>query len=187
MYNISKHAQQRYAERIMSKEGKGDIAVYISSNAEKICNDVNKMIDYGRLVYSGDTESSGQIHDVYMSDTWIVITDPKSQKVVTLYSIDLGVGDEFNKNYIKLLLERLDEAKERFAEKDKELSERVREWQAQIDENKEKITELRQTANGLEKANENLMVVINDYQIQRYAAEQEVREIVRTLTGKKIT
>lgn len=186
MYTISKHAQQRYAERIMDKECKSDVAGFINSHAEKIQTDINKMIEYGTLIYQGELESQGTNYDVYIHDTWIVLADSKSQKVVTLYAIDLGVGDEFNRDYICLLLERLHSAQSAFEEKNKELTERVNEWEEQIRENSEKIRDLRKTANALEQANENLEAVIADYKTQKYAAGQEVREIVRTLIGKKI-
>ena len=185
-YTISKHAQQRYAERIMDKDSKTDIAGFINAHAEKISTDINKMIEFGTKIFSGTLENQGSNYDVYIHDTWIVLADAKSQKVVTLYAIDLGVGDEFNQNYICLLLERLNNAQKAYEEKSKELTERVSEWEEQIRENKEKIKELRRTANALEQANENLEAVIADYSTQKYVAGQEVREIVRTLIGKKI-
>ena len=185
-YTISKHAQQRYAERIMDKDSKTDIAGFINVHAEKISTDINKMIEFGTKIFSGTLENQGSNYDVYIHDTWIVLADTKSQKVVTLYAIDLGVGDEFNQNYICLLLERLNNAQKAYEDKSKELTERVNEWEEQIRENKEKIKELRQTANALEQANENLEAVIADYSTQKYVAGQEVREIVRTLIGKKI-
>ena len=36
MYTISKHVQQRYAERIMDKECKSDVAGFINSHANRL-------------------------------------------------------------------------------------------------------------------------------------------------------
>ena len=43
-YKITEHAKQRYAERIMDRDNKIDIAVYINQNEEKIRQDILKMI-----------------------------------------------------------------------------------------------------------------------------------------------
>lgn len=52
-YKISSHCEQRYAERIMNKDNKNDINRFIVENREKIKADINKMINYGELIYIG--------------------------------------------------------------------------------------------------------------------------------------
>lgn len=183
---ISNHAQQRYAERIMDKDCKSDVAVYIAMNKTKIDTDINKMIEYGKLVYSGKLEKGANVTDVYLKDTWVILVDPNSKKVITLYAIDLGVGNEFNQEYVNLLLTKLDEEKRIYDEKNNELVKVVDELKDQQSQNKDKINEYRKLANDLEKANENLADVIADYETQRYVAEENVRDIVEVLIGKKI-
>ena len=183
---ISNHAQQRYAERIMDKDNKSDIAVYIANNREKIETDINKMIEYGDLIYSGKIEKGANTTDVYLKDAWVVLVDPNNKKVITLYSIDLGVGKEFNLQYLNMLLDKLHCAKTLYATKNVELQKVIGELQDQIEENKQKINDYRKIANELEKANENMANVISDYEVQRYVAEADVREIIGVLTGKKI-
>lgn len=183
---ITDHAQQRYAERIMDKDTKGDIAVYIANNKDKIHDDINKMVEYGTLIYSGKLEKGQGVTDVYVRDTWVILVDPSAKKVITLYAIDLGVGQEFNNEYVTLLLKKLDYAKSNYEVKNNELLEFIAELREQEAENKNKITEYRRLANELEKANENITNVIADYETQRYIAEDEVRSIVEVLVRKKI-
>lgn len=183
---ITDHAQQRYAERIMDKDTKGDIAVYIANNKDKIHEDINKMVEYGTLIYSGKLERGQGATDVYVKDTWVILVDPNAKKVITLYAIDLGVGQEFNKEYVDLLLKKLADARARYETKNNELLKFISELREQETENKEKITEYRRLANELERANENITSVIADYETQRYIAEDEVRGIVEVLVRKKI-
>lgn len=183
---VSDHAQRRYAERIMDRDTKADVAVYVSANKDKINNDINKMVEYGTLIYSGKMEKNNNIVNVYIKDTWIVLVDPGSKRVITLYSIDLGVGNLFNEEYIGRLMHKLESAKADYEAKNAELQELIQELREQQEENKEKITEYRRLANELEKANENIVNVISDYEVQRYVAEAEVRDIVETLIGKKV-
>ena len=183
---VSNHAQQRYAERIMNRETKSDVATYIAANRDKIDNDINKMVEYGTLIYSGKLEKNNNTVNVYIKDTWIVLADPGSKRVITLYSIDLGVGNLFNEEYIGRLMHKLESAKAAYEAKNAELQELIKELREQKEENKEKITEYRRLANELEKANETIVNVISDYEVQRYVAEAEVRDIVETLIGKKV-
>lgn len=183
---ISKHAQERYAERIMDRDNKSDVAIYVAANKDKIDNDINLMVEYGNLVYSGKLEKGQNVTNVYIKDTWVILVDPSTKKVITLYSIDLGVGSEFNKEYVNLLLSRLEKEQKVYQEKNNELLKLIEELRDQQTQNKDKINEYRKLANDLEKANENITNVIADYETQRYVAEENVRDIVEVLVGKKI-
>lgn len=183
---ISNHAQKRYAERIMDKSNDSDIAVYIAKNKEKIDTDINKMIEFGKLIYTGKLEKNQNNTEIYLKDTWIILVDPGNKKVITLYSIDLGVGNEFNEKYIDLLLQKLEYEKKLYNERNDELRALISDLKEQSANNKEKINEYRKLANELEKANENITNVINDYETQRYVAEENIRNIIEILIGKKI-
>ena len=114
-YNISKHASERYAERIMGKEDNLDINRFITLNEEKIKTDIHKLIHYGELIYTGkqsQRDSKGNVIDVYLKDCWVVLVDSRTKNVITLYKIDLGLDDEFNKAYVSKMLEKLNICKE---------------------------------------------------------------------------
>ena len=46
-YKISKHASERYAERLRGKDEKIDIHKFISENEDKIKTDLKKLISFG--------------------------------------------------------------------------------------------------------------------------------------------
>ena len=183
---ISEHAMNRYAERIMDRDSKNDVAIYVAGNKDKIQTDIEKMIEYGTLIYSGKMDKGQGNTSVYVKDTWVVLVDPDAKKVITLYAIDLGVGQEFNEAYVRMLLNKLNETRSKYEAKNNELLNLIKELRDQEAENKEKITSYRRLANELEKANENIGNVIADYETQRYIAEEEIRDIVAVLVGKKI-
>ena len=108
-YSISAHAKQRYAERIMGKEDV-DVNRFVTLNEDKIKTDINKLIQYGDLIFTGkQTHKDGKssMVDVYLKDCWIVLADSRIKNVITLYKIDLGLDDEFNKAYISKMMEKL--------------------------------------------------------------------------------
>lgn len=52
-YKISDHAQKRYAERIIGKDDQIEVNRFVTENKDKIKTDINKMIQYGDMIYAG--------------------------------------------------------------------------------------------------------------------------------------
>ena len=185
---LSNHVKERYAERIMDKDNKADVLVFIQKNEQKIKEDIFKMITYGELLYSGKptVDYNKQPVDIFLKDTWVIIVDIAKQNVVTLYSIDLGLGDEFNKEYINRLLEKLKQAKERHEEALIGINTQTETYNSIIKENIEQINNYRQIVKNLEKQNQGYMDVIESLRIENTAAERGVRDVIATMTGKKV-
>ena len=185
---LSNHAKERYAERIMDKDNKADVLVFIQKHEQKIKEDIFKMITYGELLYSGKptVDYNKQPVDIFLKDTWVIIVDIAKQNVVTLYSIDLGLGDEFNKEYINRLLEKLKQAKERHEEALIGINTQTETYNSIIKENIEQINNYRQIVKNLEKQNQGYMDVIESLRFENTAAERGVRDVIATMTGKKV-
>ena len=185
---ISKHAQERYAERIMDKTDTLSVNTYISLHTEDISDAIHKMIEYGELIYSGISisEYNKNVVDVYLRDTWIIIVDKARQKVITLYSIDLGVGKEFNEQYMGLLLGRLHKAQERFEAKKTEIDEQQAEYEKIVADNKAVIEDYKKMIKSLEEQNEMFNSLITTLHTNRELAEKDVRDTVAILVGRKV-
>lgn len=52
-YKISDHAKKRYTERIIGKDDQIEVNRFITENKDKIKTDINKMIQYGNMIYAG--------------------------------------------------------------------------------------------------------------------------------------
>lgn len=117
-YIITQHCKERYAERIMDKNERNDIAVYVARNQEKIENDINTMMQYSELLYTGylRDRSDEAIREkkevrVYLCGTWVLLADKLNNKIITLYKIDLKVGEDFNKQFVAAKKVAIDEAR----------------------------------------------------------------------------
>lgn len=187
MITISNHAMERFAERIMEKDQRWDIAYYVNQNKSIIEERINKMIEYGEKIYSGKSisEYNKSNTDVFLKDTWVIIVDPSKNKVVTLYQIDLGLGDEFNNLYVKNLSEKLLAAKEDLSKKQEELDNMKNDFQSIINQNNEIINQNNRINNELKKQNEGFQDAISGLATQFELAQQSVREIVGTMVGRK--
>ena len=185
---VSNHAKERYSERIMDKDNKADMLVFIQKNEQKIKEDIFKMITYGELLYSGKptVDYNKQPVDIFLKDTWVVIVDIAKQNVITLYSIDLGLGDEFNKQYIEKLLEKLKQAKERHEEALIGINTQIDTYNTIIKENVDQINEWRRIIKSLENQNQGYLEVIDNLRVENTAAERGVRDVISVMTGKKV-
>lgn len=185
---VSNHAKERYSERIMDKDNKADMLVFIQKNEQKIKEDIFKMITYGELLYSGKptVDYNKQPVDIFLKDTWVVIVDVAKQNVITLYSIDLGLGDEFNKQYIEKLLEKLKQAKERHEEALIGINTQIDTYNTIIKENVDQINEYRRIIKSLENQNQGYLEVIDNLRVENTAAERGVRDVIAVMTGKKV-
>lgn len=186
---FSNHAYERYALRIMDKESKLEVNMYIQDHKDKIETDIKKMIQYGELLYSGKPTSDiyeRRPVDIYLNGLWVIIVDIGRNNVVTLYSIDLGVGDEMNNLYVKKLTDKLVAAKQNLEEVKDEIEMQADTYRDVIAQNEALIAEHRKDIKDLEKFNENYRGVIEGLNTRVNAAEREVRDVVAQMIGKKI-
>lgn len=186
---FSAHSMTRYAERIMDRESTLEVNKFIQDNEDKIKANIKKMIQYGTLLYSGKPTSDiyeRRPVDIYQNGLWIIIVDIGRNNVVTLYSIDLGVGEEMNQLYIGKLMDQLAAAKQNFEEVKEEIELQANAYKVGIDQNEALIAEHRKNIKELEKYTEHLRGVIDGLNTKVNAAEREVRDIVAKMIGKKI-
>ena len=187
-YKLSQHVKERYAQRIMDRQDKSDVAVFVSQHEDKITQDISKMIDYGEVIYHGTsiTSYNSQPVEVVLNGHWVLILDPKKHIIITLFEIDLGLGKEFNDDYILKLKEKLDEAKSKYSEASNRIDGRVTEYKESLRENLAVISSYRKSIKALEKQNTNLQELIDEAETNRMIASQEIRETVGLFTGKKV-
>lgn len=188
-YTISKHCQERYAERIMDKEDKTDIASFIAVRIDKINEDINKMIEYGEKIFEGKSTNGDYNKNtvqIYIKDCWVIIVDPSKNNVITLFKVDLGLGDEFNKSYVEKLMLKLKGYRDKYSETCSEIDRRNTEFRNLIEENNQSIKEYQKLINSLKEQNESYQTLIQESETNKKMAETGIREVIGTLTSKKI-
>jgi hypothetical protein len=187
-YNISAHAKQRYAERIMGKDDTVEINRFITLNEDKIKTDINKMIEYGELIYRGKSaakNSKGNMLDVYLQNCWVVLVDKSSEVVVTLYKIDLELGDEFNKTYISKMLEKLNVSKAKLEEVKLQVYNETNMYSEMLHDAETQIKEYRGMIKNLEGLCDGYKDIIDNNIVKETQASREVAEVINTLISKK--
>lgn len=186
-YNISAHAKTRYAERIMGKEDT-DVNRFVLLNEEKIKTDINKLIQYGELIFSGrQTQKDGKsnVIDVYLNGCWIVLVDNRIRNVITLYKIDLGLDDEFNKAYISKMMEKLNANKEVLESVQQQVQTESNTYREMINDAETQIKEYRSMIKNLEELCAGYKTIIDNNVVKVAQANKDVVEVLNTLIGKR--
>ncbi len=185
-YKISRHAQERFAERMMGKDTKYDVNWFIVNNEDKIKTDINKMITYGQLIYTGKSQKSGKgkLVDVYLKDLWIVLVDEPSNNVVTLYKVDLGLGDEFNKTYTAKMIDRLNEDKANLEDVKLQVQTETDMYKELIEESTAQINEYKAMIKNLEELCSGYQMVIDNNGVKVAQANRKVADTINTFVNK---
>lgn len=186
-YSISKHAAERYAERIMDKEGH-NISNFVTLYREKIDTDINKLINYGELIFTGkqsNKDGKSSMVDVYLKDCWVVLADSRAKNVITLYKIDLGLDDEFNKAYISKMLEKLNANKQVLESVQQQVQIESNTYREMIVDAETQIKEYRGMIKNLEELCVAYKTVIDNNCVKVAQANKDVVNVLNTLIGKK--
>lgn len=187
-YSISKHAKERYAERILNKEDNNEIQRFIAENEDKIITDINKMVSYGDLIYTGKTahkDGKGNAVSVFLKDCWIVLVDTRSRNVITLYKIDLGCGDDFNLQYISKMMEQLREKQDNLLGVQLEVEEESKVYKEMIEGYEAQINEFKSNIKNLENLCADYKDIIDNNKVKISIATREVADCINKLIGKR--
>ena len=184
--DISKHAKERYAERIMSYEDKCDVNKFVQTNEAKIVEDLNKMVKYGELLYSGKSlKENSSVVDIFLKDSWVLLVDKNKDLLITVYKIDLQVEEEFTKEYIERLKNKLNTQKEEYNKEKESANKQINEYREIISSNQAVINDYKKTMRSLEEQNELYNKLILDLNANTKVLDDNIRKTVMILTGNK--
>lgn len=186
-YTLSMHCKQRYAERIMGRDNT-DAARYVALNEEKIKTDINKLVNYGELIFTGKTshkDGKSNVVDVYLKDTWVVLVDTKSKVVITLYKIDLGLDEEFNKSYVSKMVGKLNQNKEALNTVQQQVQEESNTYREMISNAEAQIKEYKSMIKNLEELCSGYKTIIDNNHVKVSQANRDVADVINKLVNKK--
>lgn len=192
MVEISKHAKERYVERIMNRSDLKEITVYIQENEDKIYTDINKMLEYGTIVYTGlmkdtkkDSRQAYNKMSVIIQNSWVLIVDINNNIVVTLYKIDLGADEEFNKLYAQKMVDTIATLTKEYEEVKAKVENQNIHYNEIIQESKDTINELRGQIKKLEELVESYESIIHLSKTEVEIAEKNILKAVNKVMGKR--
>ena len=187
VYTVSNHAKERYAERCKDRDSRLEITTYVAEHSQRIEEEINQMLRYGKRVYTGRTEGGKDRvpKEVYVNGLWILLANAETRNVITLYRVDLGCGPDLDKLYVERMVQRLEEAKGHLDETRRKVEEQNRAYQAILQEGEGQIQEYQERIRLLKEMCEGYQAVMRSSRAGLARAADDVEAIVNTLIGKK--
>lgn len=99
---FTNHILERYVERTMGKTG-NDLKQFLAQNSDQIKEKILKLYEYSELFWYGKIKDHDFTYFTINRDGWVMVIDKNKTTLVTIYQVDLGLGVEFNKQYISEL------------------------------------------------------------------------------------
>lgn len=182
--SITQHCSERYAERIMGKDEKGDISVYVAQHRDKIETDVNKLYQYSDLIYTGPLKDKNIIN-VFINGTWVLLVDRDLKKAITMYKIDFGLGEDFNKEFVSKMLDKIHASQKTYSEALQKLEERKADYEIIIEDFTEKANQYRRLAKNMDKQAEAYTEIMKVMDDEVFEIAEEYKQNVMLLVCKK--
>ena len=189
-FRVSKHCQERYAERIVGKSSKLDINTYIAKHEDKIRNDIAKMLLYGEKIYRGKAlcglTKNKEENTIILCGSWVIIYSEPKDLVITMYKIDFGVGEEFNKEYVRKALDMLRVVENRMQKADSNNEEERKAIEGEISKYEEKIERYTELVRDMQAHVDVLKQELETISCKGRELELKRTELISKLIGKKV-
>ena len=181
---LTNHIKERYAERMAGRDTTIDINTYIAQNAEKIEKDISKLLEHSEIIYTGICSNGKEPVNVRLSGTWVIITDVSDRTAITLYKIELGLDEEFNKAYVERYLTRLNSDKKELEEAKTKVKEEVDAYKEGIKANEGLIEEYENLVRRLKNDNKYYEEIVKGKSAEYAGLEIRVRRDIDALTRR---
>ena len=170
---ITTHCYQRYHERVRQSD-----EPLLDSFKSKYAEEIEKLFLSCEKIYSGIIGHSTKPVDVYVNKFGWVFIVGTDNTLITLYKIDLGLGDDFNKEFVKLSLEKIDAQKTEIDELETETKNQKTELNEKISANENKIKELNNLIADLKNENDTYKSLIRVLDNKLYRSKCELRNTI---------
>ncbi|MEG1106887.1 MAG: hypothetical protein RSD63_09465 [Eubacterium sp.] len=186
MIEITKHAEERFVERVMGYSDAKDISSYIVKNKDVISDRIHKMVDYGEEIYEGKIRDGNFIH-VILKDNWVLLLDRRKVKVITLYKISvISDDDDFNKLFVGKMRDKIESIKSRMSKNKQETEGLINTEKETIKDNNTRIKELESVILSFKKENEACSQRIDNAWATVKCDEMQLKHYVEDLVATKI-
>lgn len=184
MISVSQHCKERYAERFKDKSDKTDIASYVAMNSDRIESAISKIIKYGKLVYTGKLRRDKKMTSVYVSDVWILLVDTDSNTAITIYRVDLGLGDDFDRQFINGHLNHINELSIDLESSIGEIDSEISTYKNMVEDLKDELSEYKSKTKNLETIISSYNEYIIGLEAKKSIADDKIKDIVNKIIGK---
>lgn len=107
LIEFTNHVLERYVKRTMGKEG-NELKQFIVQNEKQIKDKILKLYEYSEPFWYGKIRDHNLTYFTMNRDGWVFVIDKNKTTLVTIYQVDLGLSQEFNKQYVSEIKKYVD-------------------------------------------------------------------------------
>ena len=185
--NITKHAEQRYAELIMQYDSRAKVEQYVAANHDVIRESLTKLLDSAEEIYTGSKGDKGEL-TVLITDRWALIVNKKKNNLVTLFKVQAVADDEddFNDLYFAHMIgnirARIREYETLTRETEDEITERVE----RVERVEAQIKDHEQEIERLTRLRDSYQTIVDSLRDDVDSADMRVKHAVEDLVKAKV-
>lgn len=179
---ISNHAMDRYKERVRNNQTN----ILDEETKNKYTVEIKKLYLSSELMYTGVIgHSSGEVEVYINRNGWVLICGKNQKQVITLYKVDLNVGDdELNQVYITKSIEKILSCKETINTIADQVETNKINYMEELDTNNALLKEYKKQIEALTLRNDALNNLIKTEDAKIYQAKIKLRNALEDFMVK---
>lgn len=161
---FTKHVLERYVERTKGYTDQLEIKQYLVTHEEVVKERIMKLFESSDLMYTGKLREFNSAEIYINKNGWVFPLDKKNNKLITVYKVDLHLGEEFNSEYTSRMMTAILAIKNEFESMQFDIMEQTEEIKKSNEELKTKIALHKNIIRTLEEEqkNNNDRITINN-------------------------
>lgn len=139
--NITRHARERYCERVKGIADKTERNAYITTNEEIILSHINSMFSHSKFIFRGKIGGDNTTKNFYLhQDIALVVSDDNN--LITIFRVNFEFPSDAKFYVINSLVEHILDLEERFKEEKEKVDSRIFDIEMEKEKNEAEIKEL---------------------------------------------
>lgn len=106
MKNCTKHALERWTERVVEITTEKERDAYIRQNEQKLKENMNTTLEYAEFIYKGQI-GDNITRNYYIKDNIVFVLNTQNDAIITVYKVDFGFTPEINLQVSKGLIKEI--------------------------------------------------------------------------------
>ena len=114
--NISRHATERFVERILNIKGKNEIDTYIKANTKEIETEIRELFNQSKLIFTGIIGGGDNKEAKYyvVNDFCMILTADGNDNMKTCYKLEFPLPEDVQPMIVNSLLEHIQKSENEY-------------------------------------------------------------------------
>ena len=185
--NFTNHILEKFVIRTMNytlQEAKQYLV--IGENEKLVKERIMKLFESSEFLYRGALKDNKEAAIYINKNSWVIIHDEKKDCLITLYKVDLGLDEDFNKMYADKMLTKINILKQSYEKEERRRKEEIKTIIENVASLNEQIKVIQRTLTNLSNNKDNLLQ-------RKQLLEKEIKDLdeplklqIESFVSKKI-